>query len=544
MQVAGQLQGGGDSPLAKYGRKLSGGPVKAFDVKADFDADFKSGDASVPVLSIDALGIGVTGALDAKGMRTGKGTVRGNLKIRGSDLSGLLVALGQDGLARTLQSLELETRAQGTSTAVTLAPLALEATFAGEGIPDPPAKMTLDVADARMDLNEETLILDRLTLDRLTLRGLGLEMAGNVNVAGVPGTPAISGRLDVRPFDLRELAGRLDVKLPATAGAGTLTKVALSGRFAGSATGLDLDDLALRVDDSELTGEFKAAGTIENPAVRFDLNVDEIDLDRYMPPGPAQPPAKQEARRAGKGEGAKRGRAVATGFIGIPVDTNPRIGRGRNVERRQADRIERDAGESRPASERKGRCRENQRRVGRALPRPVFPETWRWTVNPEAPALTIDSSLQGIRVDPLLEDVTGGARVRGTGDVDAALSAEGGSVEAMKRSLDGRVGVTFSDGAIVGMNVGKHLQRWKHADKSKSVTLDYKEATEFFEADRQSRGEGRHRPAGRPEDRCAGLPSGGQGRAGGSARRHHRLRGAGDRRKRHGRVGRRNLLGD
>ena len=478
MQVAGQLQGGGDSPLAKYGRKLSGGPVKAFDVKADFDADFKSGDASVPVLSIDALGIGVTGALDAKGMRTGKGTVSGNLKIRGSDLSGLLVALGQDGLARTLQSLELETRAQGTSTAVTLAPLALEAMFAGEGIPDPPAKMTLAVADARMDLNEETLILDRLTLDRLTLRGLGLEMAGNVNVAGVPGTPAISGRLDVRPFDLRELAGRLDVKLPATAGAGTLTKVALSGRFAGSATGLDLDDLALRVDDSELTGEFKAAGTIENPAVRFDLNVDEIDLDRYVPPGPAQPPAKQEARRAGKGEGAKRGRAVATGFIGIPVDTI----RALDVDGTL------NAGKlivSNATLEKVGlhlNAKDGVVKISDAsaeLYQGRFSGDVALDVNPEAPALTIDSSLQGIRVDPLLEDVTGGARVRGTGDVDAALSAEGGSVEAMKRSLDGRVGVTFSDGAIVGMNVGKHLQRWKHADKSKSVTLDYKEATEF-----------------------------------------------------------------
>ncbi len=476
MQVAGQLQGGGDSVLVKYGKKLSDGPVKAFDVKADFDADSKTGDVSVPALSIDALGISATGALEAKGMRTGKGTVSGNLKVRGDDVSGLLMAFGQAGLARTLQSLELETRVQGTRSGISLAPLALEATFAGEGIPDSPAKVTLDVADAGIDLDKETLILDRLAL-----HGLGLEMAGNANVAGVPGTPAFdafSGRLDVRPFNLRELAGRLEMKLPATAGAKTLTRVALSGRFDGTGTDLNLNDLALRVDDSELTGEFKAAGTIENPAVQFNLEVDEIDLDRYMPSGSAEPPAKQVARRAGKDGGTEGGRTAAAGFIGIPVDTI----RGLNVDgtlnagklivsNAKLEKV------SLRLSAKDGVVALDD--LSAELYQGRFSGGAALDVNPEAPALTVDSSLQGIHVEPLLEDVAGGARVRGKGDVSAALSAEGGSVEAMKRSLNGRMSVSFSDGAIVGMNVGEHLQRWKDFDKSRSVAFKRTETTEF-----------------------------------------------------------------
>ena len=476
MQVVGQLQGGGDSVLARYGKKLSDGPVKAFDVKADFDADSKTGDVSVPALSIDALGISATGALEAKGMQTGKGTVSGNLKVRGDDMSGLLMVFGQAGLARTLQSLELETRVQGTRSGISLAPLALEATFAGEGIPDSPAKVTLDVADAGIDLDKETLILDRLAL-----HGLGLEMAGNANVAGVPGTPAFgafSGRLDVRPFNLRELAGRLEMKLPATAGAGTLTKVALSGRFDGTGTGLNLNDLALRVDDSALTGEFKAAGTIENPAVQFNLEVDEIDLDRYMPSGSAEPPAKQVARRAGKDGGTEVGRTAAAGFIGIPVDTI----RGLNVDgtlnagklivsNAKLEKV------SLRLSAKDGVVALDD--LSAELYQGRFSGGAALDVNPEAPALTVDSSLQGIHVEPLLEDVAGGARVRGKGDVSAALSAEGGSVEAMKRSLNGRMSVSFSDGAIVGMNVGEHLQRWKDFDKSSSVAFKRTETTEF-----------------------------------------------------------------
>ena len=173
MQVAGQLQGGGDSALAKYGRKLSDGSVKAFDVKADFDADWNKGNVSIPALSIDALGFNASGALDAKDMRTGKGTVSGSLEIRGADMSGLLMAFDRPGLARTLQSLELETRMQGTRSGIALAPLALEAVFAGEGIPDSPAKVVLDVADATFDPDKEALILNQLAL-----HGPGLELAG------------------------------------------------------------------------------------------------------------------------------------------------------------------------------------------------------------------------------------------------------------------------------------------------------------------------------------------------------------------------------
>lgn len=470
MQVAGQLQGGGDSVLAKYGKKLSGGPVKAFDVKADFDADLKNGDVSVPALSIDALGIGATGALDARDMRTGKGTVSGNLKVRGAEMSGLLTAFGQAGLARILQSLEFETRMQGTRSGIALAPLALEATFAGEGIPDSPAKVALDVADAGIDLDEGTL-----TLDRLVLRGLGLEMAGNVSLAGAPGAPVFSGRLDVRPFNLRALAGQFEMELPATAGAKTLTQVALSGRFDGSASSLNLDDLALRLDDSELTGEFRAAGTIEDPTVQFDLNVDEIDLDRYMPSGSAEPPGKQAA---GKDGGAEGGRTAAAGFIGVPVDTIRRLDVDGTL----------NAGKlivSNATLEKVGlhlSARDGVVKIGDVsaqLYRGLLSGNVVLDVNPEAPALTVDSSLEGIRVEPLLKDVTGGARVRGKGDISATLSAAGGDVEAMKRSLDGRMSVSFSDGAIVGMNLGEHLDRWKHSDRSKSVAFKRREATEF-----------------------------------------------------------------
>ena len=242
---------------------------------------------------------------------------------------------------------------------------------------------------------------------------------------------------------------------------------------------MNLNDLALRVDDSELTGEFKAAGTIENPAVQFNLEVDEIDLDRYMPSGSAEPPAKQVARRAGKDGGTEGGRTAAAGFIGIPVDTI----RGLNVDGTlnagklivSNAKLEK-VGLRLSAKDGGGNTR---RPVGRALSGPVFPGARRWTVNPEAPALTVDSSLQGIHVEPLLEDVAGGARVRGKGDVSAAF------VRRRRKRRSHEAQPERPDEREFQRRRHRRHERWrapatvKDFDKSRSVAFKRTETTEF-----------------------------------------------------------------
>ena len=46
LQVLGQLQGGQDTALAGYGRRLAGIPAKSFKLNTVFDADLESGDIS------------------------------------------------------------------------------------------------------------------------------------------------------------------------------------------------------------------------------------------------------------------------------------------------------------------------------------------------------------------------------------------------------------------------------------------------------------------------------------------------------------------
>ena len=453
LQVLGQLQGGQDTALAGYGRKLAGIPERAFKLATVFDADLKSGDISVPTLVLEALGINVTGALDARNMSSRRGTVAGNLSVKGERMAGLLTALDQAGLAEVLKSVELDTRVQGERTGIILETMSLEAVFAGPDIPGSPATMTLS-ADTRLNLDKETLALNGFTLE-----GLGLKTAGRVEFSDIFGEVSASGQLEVAPFNLRRLARQLKQDLPATADDDTFTSVSLSGWFDSSPTVLNLDRVELQLDDTRLSGEFSMTETAPGRVTKFDLNVDQIDLDRYLPPD-------SQARQA-SGEGAALLALVATDLDGeLSIDrlviSKARLG-GFKLGMKARDGVLRAEPVTAVLYE------------GRLSADVVL------DVNPDLPTFTLNTELTGIQAEPMLMDMTGKARLRGKGNFSAALTAQGDSVAAMKRSLGGPMSLSFTEGAITGFNLGRALRQWKQFKKGQVISVEDAAATDFTE---------------------------------------------------------------
>ncbi len=452
MQVIGQLQGGEDAALAGYGKKLASVPAKAFRITTVFDADLNSGDISVPALSLEALGVNATGELDARDMNSRKGRVDGNLNVKGKRIAGLLTALDQDGLAQVLQSVELDTRVQGTGEGVTLETMALQAVFAGEDIPGSPATMTLN-ADTRLNLDEETLVLDRFTLE-----GLGLETSGNVEVNDIFADPAVSGELEVQPFNLRRFARQLKQELPATQGDDTFTRVSLAGRFDRTAHGLSLDQLELQLDDTRLTGEFMLDNEASGPVAQFDLDIDQIDLDRYLPP------ASTKAGRLAAFPVVAAAYADMDGDVSIDrlIVADARLD-GFRLHLKARDGVVQAAP------------------LTAALYEGRLSADISLDAKPAVPVLTLNADLADIQAEPLLMDVKGKARLRGKGNFSAALTTEGASIAAMKRSLEGGMSLTFTEGAIAGFNLGRTLRQWKQFSKGRIVNLEETTATDFTE---------------------------------------------------------------
>jgi AsmA protein len=102
--------------------------------------------------------------------------------------------------------------------------------------------------------------------------------------------PRIDARLSVPEFSLRQLLTRLGKAVPAMRDNAALSRA----QFAIDVSG-DQERLVLRptgrLDDSNLHGQITMQGGFERPVIRFDLAVDQIDLDRYRPPRPPGSPS-------------------------------------------------------------------------------------------------------------------------------------------------------------------------------------------------------------------------------------------------------------
>ena len=174
--------------------------------------------------------------------------------------------------------------------------LTIEVNLVGDELPGGKANLTF-AADVAANLTQQTA-----NLSNLKLTALGLEANGQLTVTDYQTAPKMKGELSVSQFDpkamLKEL-GQADIQ---TADPAALAALSLDTQISGSASALSLNPLKVLLDDTTLQGSLTLG-----KAIRFDLDVDAIDADRYLPP-------------QSEGEVATPGGA-AGGATGIPTET-------------------------------------------------------------------------------------------------------------------------------------------------------------------------------------------------------------------------------
>jgi AsmA protein len=75
--------------------------------------------------------------------------------------------------------------------------------------------------------------------------------------------------------------------------------------------------------------------------------------------------------------------------------------------------------------------------------------------------LSVQTTLEGINLQPLLRDAAGQDYLAGRGRVNLDVAATGASVSALKRSLQGTAALGLRDGAVKGFNLAKSLRELK-----------------------------------------------------------------------------------
>jgi uncharacterized protein involved in outer membrane biogenesis len=481
MRIAGEFQEAEPRTLAEYGKRLAGAPAKSFDIRAQFDADLKKGDIDLPALAAQGLGVNLSGNLKARNMESPKGTIEGRITMAGENMPPLLKAMEREDLADVVRSIRFETAVSGSRSSLMLKPLTVNAVVAGEQVGKKPVEVALK-ADTRLNLDAE-----EIDLTGLSLQGLGMDVRGNVTATRFKSAPEVRGRIDVAPFNLRQVMRQLNQKLPDMADDKALNRVALQSEFSGSTSALNLSKVAMVLDESKIEGDF-AVSEYEKPTIRFGIRIDRINADRYLPPpdkaqakpvAQAKQPKKKDTKKT-KQEPLTPETAAAAAATQLPVELLRSIDVQGNLEIGSLIISNAKLNNVKLVVDgRDGKVRMDP--VAAALYEGSYSGNVAINATGKVPRLTFNSKLTGVQAEPLLKDMRGQAKLRGKGDFSAALVAAGADTEALKRSLSGQMSFAFRDGAVKGFNIGRMLRSVRQFSQAGSFGVSEKEETDFTE---------------------------------------------------------------
>ncbi len=260
--------------------------------------------------------------------------------------------------------------------------------------------------------------------------------------------PSFDVSLEVSPFSPRKLMAALGESFPAkTTDPKAFNKVALRVKAAGDRKHVSVSEGLVKLDDSTLTFNLRAR-EFSKPDVAFDINLDHIDLDRYLPPPGKENPKKAKPRPSEKKkiDYAPLRRLVVNGTI--------RVGKAKAHGARFHNLYMKVAG-----------------RNGLFHVDPLSLKLYSGSLSSHAaldvrkdiPKGKMELKAEGIQVNPLLNDLLEKDFLEGRVKMSVAVSMTGDDPDRIKRTLNGRGDFLFHDGAIKGVDLTSMVQNVKSA---------------------------------------------------------------------------------
>lgn len=337
------------------------------------------------------------------------------------------------------------------------------------------------VPSGRLDASLNSSVFLDLGKQTLAIQGLHLKaaeaiMEGDLNAASLLQQAEFSGQLNLH-MNPRKTLGVLDLPLPATADENVLKSFGLSFGLAATQDSLTLHDLKAVLDDTHLDGRFSLA-SFSRPEINFELDVDALDADRYLPPPQTGQADEQPASAAGSPHSGSEKPLPLAELVALNPNGNLTIGllKIKKLEMRdlKVGFVSQD------------RVLNLKSRVGQ-LYQGNFHATMRIDAQGRQPNINLDSKLDKVALGSLLQDyLAKEPPLSGTAFIEIALAGKGETSTAIKRTLDGNIAAHVRDGALSNMEFLTLIKQgeawWKgeptppssqHMDKLKFVALEF-----------------------------------------------------------------------
>jgi len=281
----------------------------------------------------------------------------------------------------------------------------------------------------------------QIEFDGLNAEAVGLQAEGALLVRDLSGSPRTVGNLQIQRFSPRALFNRFDQPVPVTSDDAVLGSAIIDTRVDIGADGGEFEEIRLQLDDTVLTGRFTVVD-FNDPKYVFDIAVDSVDVDRYLPPRADDAGANPDEPKAGDlplpteplNALALEGRVTVAdlqmaGLSFSNVSTELFIADG--LGRIDSARAELYGGEFEGGVELDARA--------------------------GGPTLSLQGTAAAIDLEPLLTDLSGRSTVSGTGTLDLDLMGIGATVNDVLATAAGHVNFALRDGALQGFNLDHTL---------------------------------------------------------------------------------------
>lgn len=212
---------------------------------------------------------------------------------------------------------------------------------------------------------------------------------------------------------------------------------------------LTLDPMTIKFDDSTLSGK-ASVNNFDKPAVTFDLAVDTINIDRYLPK------KATEGSQSSAGNSASVPPPAAVALIPVQTVRDLNINGLFAVQSLIVNGL--TAQEASVKVVAKNGVLNSQQSVKKFYNGSYEGKT---TVDARqnTPRISVKEQVTGVDIEPLMVDLMGESKVSGVANIKAVLTTRGNTVAAFKSALNGTAQFSFEDGTVKGIDVAALIKQ-------------------------------------------------------------------------------------
>ncbi|MDF1819701.1 MAG: AsmA family protein [Immundisolibacteraceae bacterium] len=325
---------------------------------------------------------------------------------------------------------------------------------------------TLPGGELSVNLSAELaadLKTDLLTVDQLQLKIANLSLNGDISVAQLSQAPEFKGSFKIASFDGQKLMDALNLPPIETADDAALEKLTAGFQVSGNENQIKLDALSIRVDQTAIDGQASIIN-FESPAIRFQLAIDAIDLDRYLPPA-SEASASDTSEAAGSEnneDALNLGESLAA-LATLNLNGSLTIGELIVAGIKSSDisvTVKADQGHLQidpfSASLYEGKIDGSVDLNGAKNP----------------PQVAVTHSLTGVSLAPLIKDLANVHQISGTANISTSFSTKGNQTDELTQNLNGKLKLEITDGTLQEINIDRSVCLARQGLKSISGDMD------------------------------------------------------------------------